>query len=99
METVTYNEGGINWAWFTRLVVNHEAHEVEILRHWRSHKGDQWTEEELKAPSHPKYYHESIWLESKEGRIAQAYYVPVTGWCKITNPKYIFDYNERGENG
>lgn len=83
-------EGGINWEWFTKFE-QHSDNTVTILAHFRRHKGDEWEKELIQAKSHTKYYATQIWKEDKE-RIALEYFVPEIGWCKIRNPKYVFNY-------
>jgi hypothetical protein len=87
-----FNEGGINWAWFTELCL-HEDGTITILRHYRLHKGDPWSEKNLEAPHHPEYYYEQRWRE-KGKRIATHYNIPDVGWALIRNQKYIFDYEK-----
>ena len=88
-----YNEGGMNWAWFTKLrIVGDRA--VRILKYWRLHKDEEWPEECMKAPYHPAWHHSEKWKETGASRIATEYNLPDLGWCRIVNPKYIFDYIE-----
>lgn len=86
-----YDEGGINWSWYTMLQL-HDNKTVTILKHWRLHKfnPDQGSE------SHPANAETNIgqvWRETND-RTATHYNIPLLGWHEITNPKYIFDYNK-----
>ena len=83
-----YNEDGINWAWFTELTVMGNS-TVRIDKHYRLHKGDHWPEKNKTAPYSPM----EQWREDDK-RNALEYRLHDLGWCRIVNPRYIFDYTK-----
>jgi hypothetical protein len=89
---ILINEGGINWTWFTRIIIEPDE-TVTILEHYRKHNSEEFTQDEKGATHHPEYYGSDKWEEGK-GRVAIKYNVPGLGWKVINNQKYIFDYKK-----
>ena len=105
MSFLIISEGGYDVNWFTELIVNDDS--VEIIAFYRLYwdEYDDWPEKNKNVKKHPSYYGSDIWKESEEGRIATHYNVPLEfinsndhgcKWYKISNPRYIFDYNQLG---
>ncbi len=88
-KTRLFNEGGINWCWYTELI-HHNDNTVTINRHYRLHRYD-----DAQGAAHHPIAEPQQWGDAyREGndRIALEYHIPEIGFCKIRNPKYIFAY-------
>jgi hypothetical protein len=93
--TYVISESGINWVWYWKVELNADE-TVTILKYFRLHN-ERDADEQVKwddlAEKHsfPKKDYKVV---ESEGRIVTTLY----GY-KVTNPEYIFDYNEHYEDG
>ena len=89
MELV-FESFGINWIWYLKVKVNLEDKSVEILQHYRVHKGDS---------GHPTVTGKGEWkfIETSD-RTVTAVYLDIFGndnrlIYAVSNPKNVFSYN------